>query len=655
MRERADAERIRSFMRSAGAESASRRPIGSAASDEEGVLHACCVSGRARRRCRRRDAGELGHHQRLSGQRAASERRCDPRPLSSGGFGEVCSGTLVSPTIFLTASHCTAFLEADPRPEFVTFDETAVEDNPSGLIPATARTNPAYRGGYKDDVSVMVLSTPVTNITPARLPALGELDRIPFDQSTRLTVVGYGTSEKVIVKGEKGPQFAFTGDRGYGIGGFNALTKEALKMSQNASHGDSGACYGDSGGPNFLGACPERRRDRHRRHEHGRRALLLDERLLAHGHPVRTRVSLDLRALSGLGWSSRAGCSTRRLEDSPPPRRRVRHRRAGESGMKALRFAVLLAVAAVAIPGVAQAGEATPAQAEALERLQAVSSTPVSAEFEEGAPRFVSATVPVDGASATERALTYLDAYRDLYGLSSPREQLQVVREAGEGDEHDIFFGQSVRGVPVQDAQLAVHLRGDSVVATNGAYLPLPPAATKPVLSAEEATAVAQTAAGRSDDAVEPAELTYFNASLTMNEAERAAWDLDAATHLAWRVSLPTRESLVDARTGRELIGYDPVLHAATDLSIRTSPNGVHGAVLRVARRDRVVRRERRPARRHANPRHRREERVRLCERDLRLLPLQVRAALVRRQGWADRMTLDVNVSAFGGQRERRL
>ena len=79
--------------------------------------------------------------------------------LSSGGFGEVCSGTLVSPTVFLTASHCTAFLEADPRPEFVTFDETDVENNPTGLIPATARTNPAYRGGYKDDVSVMVLST----------------------------------------------------------------------------------------------------------------------------------------------------------------------------------------------------------------------------------------------------------------------------------------------------------------------------------------------------------------------------------------------------------------------------------------------------------------------------------------------------------------
>jgi hypothetical protein len=64
-------------------------------------------------------------------------------PARSGvGHGEVCSGTLVSPTIFLTASHCTAFLEADPRPDYVTFDETDVEPFPSGLIEATPITNP---------------------------------------------------------------------------------------------------------------------------------------------------------------------------------------------------------------------------------------------------------------------------------------------------------------------------------------------------------------------------------------------------------------------------------------------------------------------------------------------------------------------------------
>ena len=91
-------------------------------------------------------------------------------PARSGvGYAEVCSGTLVSPTIFLTASHCTSFLEADPRPDYVTFDETDVEPFPSGLIRATPVTNPAYKGGYRADVSVMVLASEVTNITPAQV------------------------------------------------------------------------------------------------------------------------------------------------------------------------------------------------------------------------------------------------------------------------------------------------------------------------------------------------------------------------------------------------------------------------------------------------------------------------------------------------------
>jgi secreted trypsin-like serine protease len=181
-------------------------------------------------------------------------------PARSGvGYAEVCSGTLVAPRIFLTASHCTAFLEADPRPEFVTFDETEVEPFPSGLIPATPHTNTAYKGGVRDDVSVMVLAEPAPNgIVPAQVPTtVGYLDTLSLKQSTRLTVVGYGTSEKVIVKGENGPQFPFDGNRRYGIGGFNALTPQWLKMSQNDSHGDSGACYGDSGGPTFLGAAPD--------------------------------------------------------------------------------------------------------------------------------------------------------------------------------------------------------------------------------------------------------------------------------------------------------------------------------------------------------------------------------------------------------------
>ena len=65
----------------------------------------------------------------------------------------------------------------------------------------------------------MVLKTPVTGIAPASVPPrVGYLDALGLNQQTKLTVVGYGTSEKIIIKGENGPQFPFEGDRGYGIG-----------------------------------------------------------------------------------------------------------------------------------------------------------------------------------------------------------------------------------------------------------------------------------------------------------------------------------------------------------------------------------------------------------------------------------------------------
>src|SRR5438876_404820 len=231
---------------------------------------------------------------------------------------------------------------------------------------------------------------------------------------------------------------------------------------------------------------------------------------------------------------------------------------------------VLLALLAVGVLSgpAAAAGDPTSAQAAALDRLQAASSTPVAADFEDGIARYVSGTVPADGASATERALSFLDRFRDLYGLSEPRSQLQVVRQAGEGDAQDVFFGESVRGVPVENAQLAVHLLGGAVVSTNGAYLPVLPAAMKPAVTAAKAVAAAQSAAGIAADPVVPPALAYFNAGLTMTAVEREIWHLDDATHLVWRVTLPTRVSYVDAFSGRELLGLRPAVDAATSLRI---------------------------------------------------------------------------------------
>ena len=38
------------------------------------------------------------------------------------------------------------------------------------------------------------------------------------------------------------------------VGTLNAVTPSWLRVSQNPATGNGGTCYGDSGGPNFLGA-----------------------------------------------------------------------------------------------------------------------------------------------------------------------------------------------------------------------------------------------------------------------------------------------------------------------------------------------------------------------------------------------------------------
>jgi secreted trypsin-like serine protease len=168
----------------------------------------------------------------------------------------LCSGSLIAPTVFLTASHCTAFLESiGVTKAWVTFDSTYVEGK-SKLIPATMHTNPLYNGAQSDpeDIAVLTLSKPVS-LTPAQLPPLGLLDRMKkagtLNGSTQFTSVGYGVHEPTIGGGP--PDFPFTSDRNMAIGTFDALNNVWLRLSQNNATGDGGTCFGDSGGPEFLG------------------------------------------------------------------------------------------------------------------------------------------------------------------------------------------------------------------------------------------------------------------------------------------------------------------------------------------------------------------------------------------------------------------
>ena len=172
----------------------------------------------------------------------------------------VCTGSLISPTVFLTASHCTDFVENQPpgfQDAWVTFDThfTSGTSLPASAIHGTMYTNPLFNQRQSDpgDIAVIVLDRPVTGVTLAQLPPAGLLDRMREAgtlKDARFTSVGYGVLEPV--NGPGGKVFPLTGDRNVSIGGFNALTDAWLKLSGNPSHGDGGTCFGDSGGPQFL-------------------------------------------------------------------------------------------------------------------------------------------------------------------------------------------------------------------------------------------------------------------------------------------------------------------------------------------------------------------------------------------------------------------
>ena len=162
------------------------------------------------------------------------------------GTWAACSGTLISPTVFLTAAHC----DLGVSRVAVTFD--AAYDAETGTsYRGTWHADPGYTQAQNDphDIAVVVFDVPVTGITPARLPAAGSLDGLRA--GTRFTSVGYGAQSVTI---DHGPSFHYADVRYVATGGLLALNPSWLRISMNPARGDGGTCYGDSGGPNFLGA-----------------------------------------------------------------------------------------------------------------------------------------------------------------------------------------------------------------------------------------------------------------------------------------------------------------------------------------------------------------------------------------------------------------
>jgi hypothetical protein len=163
----------------------------------------------------------------------------------SDGTWIYCSGTLIAPTVFLTAAHC----GEDGEAVRVTFD-TAYQDGDK-VYSGTFEADPLYNQSQSDphDIAVVVFDKPVRDLAPARLPAAGSLASLPSNQL--FTSVGYGAYEVTNQPG--GHQYLYDDVRMVATGTLNSINPSWLRISMNPSTGNGGTCYGDSGGPNFLG------------------------------------------------------------------------------------------------------------------------------------------------------------------------------------------------------------------------------------------------------------------------------------------------------------------------------------------------------------------------------------------------------------------
>jgi len=184
-----------------------------------------------------------------------------------------CSGTLISPTVILTAAHCT---EGVIGKAIVTFSQVAppagdppaggagytAANVPAGYVTGTAHPNPDFNEKLQSknllDVGVVVLDAAMTTITPALLPpsegwldtfSVRELKAAPF------TLVGYGVFYEKPDSGPQKPEAVRDYTRRFTTAPLQNVVGEVIKLAESPkdSRDGGGTCFGDSGGAIFWG------------------------------------------------------------------------------------------------------------------------------------------------------------------------------------------------------------------------------------------------------------------------------------------------------------------------------------------------------------------------------------------------------------------
>jgi Trypsin len=188
-----------------------------------------------------------------------------------------CSGTLVTPTVYVTAAHCTGF---DPLLGFAA-DHAEIWFSPGPIQPGdypfdgspcgthsgypcqgdvggTPVSHPGWTGAQTfpntHDLGVVLLAS-AQNRGVARIAPLGYLDTLATkrgQQNVDFTIVGYGVqferpNLEVAVRQRFFATVQLQNLRSHIAGGYNLMTS----ASPGKGTGGGQACFGDSGGPVF--------------------------------------------------------------------------------------------------------------------------------------------------------------------------------------------------------------------------------------------------------------------------------------------------------------------------------------------------------------------------------------------------------------------